>query len=126
MGVYYSDRSCHPLFNIFIDNLLKALRSGSRGVNMGDTKINSLIYADDIALIAKTQATLQKCLETREMHNHRNKYAFAPEKREVIAPASVLALRIFRASLSRTRNLNTLVHLIILESLSLRRVSTSN
>ena len=75
------------LFNVFIDDLPKALRSKNKGVNIGDTKINSLIYADDIVLIAKTQAGLQKCLKACERHSHRNKYAFAPEKCEVIAPA---------------------------------------
>ena len=32
------------LFNLFIDNLPKILRSRNEGINIGGTKINSLIY----------------------------------------------------------------------------------
>ena len=75
------------LFNIFIDDLPKILRSGNKGVNIGGEKINSLIYADDIVLISKTQTSLQKCLKACERHSRRNGYTFAPEKCEIISPA---------------------------------------
>ena len=75
------------LFNVFIDDLPKILRSGNKGVNIAGTKINSLIYADDIVLISKTQTSLQKCLKACERHSRRNGYTFAPEKCEIIAPA---------------------------------------
>ena len=75
------------LFNIFIDDLPRILRSKNKGVNIGENKINSLIYADDIVLISKNQQSLQKSLDACERHSRRNGYAFAPEKCEVIAPA---------------------------------------
>lgn len=75
------------LFNIFIDDLPKILRSGNKGVIIGGEKINSLIYADDIVLISKTQTSLQKCLKACERHSRRNGYTFAPEKCEIILPA---------------------------------------
>lgn len=59
---------------------------------MGDTKISSLIYADDIALTANTQVVLQEYLKACERCSYQNKCTFAPEKCEVIVPAyTVLA-----------------------------------
>lgn len=75
------------LFNVFIDDLPKCLRSKNKGINISGHKINSLIYADDIVVITKTKQELQKCLNACNRHSKRNKYAFAPEKCEIIAPA---------------------------------------
>ena len=74
------------LFNVFIDDLPRILRSKNKGVNIGENKINSLIYADDIVVISKSSQILQRCLRTCERHSRRNGYAFAPEKCEVILP----------------------------------------
>ena len=47
------------LFAIFIDDLLKTLNSSSEGIQIGNTNINNLAYADDIVLLANSKENLQ-------------------------------------------------------------------
>ena len=47
--------NCSPiLFSMFIDDLVKEINSLGLGINVGDTKVSVLLYADDIALISLT------------------------------------------------------------------------
>lgn len=60
------------LINVFVDDMPRVLRSKSKGINIGVNKINSLIYADDISLIANSQQPLRKCLDACERYSSRN------------------------------------------------------
>ena len=74
------------LFNVYINDLPMTLRERHSGVNIGGTKINSLLYADDIVLVSSTARQLQEMLRTCERNSKDHKYEFAPEKCEVIPP----------------------------------------
>lgn len=114
---------CSPLsllpFNIFIDNLPRILRYKNMLINIGESKINSLIYTDDIVLVSKNRQSLRKCLNTRERHSHRNVYAFAPEKCEVIALVYQVSTGDTTNVLSQISASAVLTHLIVSEYRSL-------
>ena len=92
------------LFNIFIDGLPKLLRRKHPGFPLGISKINSLLYADDIVLIATSQEQLQSMLDSCEQHSKEYEYKFSPSKCEVIAPTNVQAscLRIYGEELKQS------------------------
>ena len=71
------------LFNVYINDLPKTLRERHSGLNISGTKINSLLYADDIVLVTSSAQQLQNMLGTYERHSRDHKYEFAPEKCEV-------------------------------------------
>ena len=50
------------MFNIFINNLIDAIKSLDIGVNIDDEKIGILLYADDIVLMAENENDLQVLL----------------------------------------------------------------
>ena len=52
------------LFNIFVNNLPKLLRRGLPGLTFAGKKINALLHADDIVLIASSALQLQMMLDT--------------------------------------------------------------
>ena len=58
-------------FNVLTGDLPRIPRSKNKGINIGKNKINSLIYADDIVLISKSQQLLQRRLDICERHSHR-------------------------------------------------------
>ena len=74
------------LFNIFIDTLPRTLRRKHSSFLLGSHRINSLLYADDIVLVARTQEQLQSMLVTCEQHSISHGYVFSPSKCEIIAP----------------------------------------
>ena len=74
------------LFNVYINDLPKTLRERRSGLNICGTKINSLLYADDIVLVASSAQQLQNMLRTCERHSRGHKYEFAPSKCEVVPP----------------------------------------
>ena len=74
------------LFNVYINDLPKALRERHGGLNISGTKINSLLYADDIVLVTSPAQQLQNMLGTCERVSRDHRYEFAPEKCEVVAP----------------------------------------
>ena len=74
------------LFLIFINDLLLELHeSGFGGVNVGENlRVNSLGYADDLALFAESPAGLQKLLKICENWSKENGLEFAPTKSKII------------------------------------------
>ena len=54
------------LFNIYVNNLSKDLNSLDIGCTIGSTKINHLMYADDIVLVSASSKGLQSLLNTCE------------------------------------------------------------
>ena len=74
------------LFNVYINDLPKTLRERHSGLNISGTKINSLLYADDIVLVTSSAQQLQNMLGTYEKHSRDHKHELVPEKREVVPP----------------------------------------
>lgn len=72
--------------NILIYELPKSIRSQHYEVNIEKTKINSLIYAEDIVLITKNRTKFQDFIRTYEMHSLKNRCAISPEECKVIVP----------------------------------------
>lgn len=67
------------LFNVYINDLLMTLPERYSELNACGTKLNSLLYADDIAPVPSSAQQLQNMLRTCERHSRDHKYEFAPE-----------------------------------------------
>ena len=66
-GVLQGDTLSPTLFGLYINDLAIQLNQCNNGVMTGDRKVNCLLYADDLALIADSEENLQKLLEV--LHN---------------------------------------------------------
>jgi hypothetical protein len=73
------------LFNFFIDPLLQRLHTQPR-LKLGSILSNSLAFADDLELHAKTEETLEELLKTCEDWAHNNGMRFHPNKCQVLGP----------------------------------------
>ena len=63
-GVKQGDVLSPTLFNLFINGLINDLDNSSIDpVSVGDVKVTSLMYADDIILLSESQEGLQKSLD---------------------------------------------------------------
>ncbi len=51
------------MFNLFINDFIAYVKSLGIGINVGDSKVCILIYADDIVLMAETEEQLQTLLD---------------------------------------------------------------
>ena len=55
------------LFNLYVNDLIGEINSLEEGIEIGDERLNLLLYADDIVLVAPSEAGLQSmltCLNT--------------------------------------------------------------
>jgi Reverse transcriptase (RNA-dependent DNA polymerase) len=68
------------LFNFFIDDLLQELESSGILINCTTKRINSLAFADDIALVADNPINMQILLQISQNWSNRNGMRFAPKK----------------------------------------------
>lgn len=66
IGVRQGDPLSPTLFKIYVNDIVDSLKNtdNTTPVNIGEIKINCLLYADDIILISRTKSGLQKCLDT--------------------------------------------------------------
>lgn len=66
IGVRQGDNLSPTLFNLFINDLPAHIKHATNTdpVTLGITKLNCLMYADDIVLLSTSKAGLQKCIDT--------------------------------------------------------------
>ena len=66
IGVRQGDNLSPTLFNIFINDLVEAMKSTDRTdkVNIGNESINCLLYADDVVLMSTSNEGLQNSINT--------------------------------------------------------------
>lgn len=74
------------LYSCYVDDLPHLLEQKGPliSLNNNTTQINSLLFADDIALIAENVTDMEMLLGLCESHSHINNYRFAPTKCELI------------------------------------------
>ena len=70
------------LYSIYLDPLVEKLRAHGPRISFPNdsTGINSLLYADDIALIASSPRDLRRLLTTAEEDSLERGYRFSPQK----------------------------------------------
>lgn len=92
------------LYSIYLDPIVERLRTGpSIQLPLNDGKINCLLYADDIAIIAETAAKLKKLLLIAEEDSLARGYRFSPAKCVIVAPGQTTQ-RIYRLPLERVKS----------------------
>ncbi len=84
-GLFQGALSSPILFNLYINSLIKELNKEQIGLNIGKTKISSLMFADDIYLNAKTPENLQKLLDICAKWADRHKLTFNIKKSELLS-----------------------------------------
>ena len=68
LGVKQGDTISPTLFSIFINDLAKELVNSNLGVSLnGNLVVSTLLYADDIVLLADSEENLQLMLNITEM-----------------------------------------------------------
>ena len=72
------------LFNIYVDDLSVKLNSLSVGCILSNTKINHLMYADDLVLLAPSVAGLNKLIKTCEIYGSSHDILYNPSKSAVM------------------------------------------
>ena len=72
------------LFNIFINDLIEYLNEGCEGITFGDCKLNALLYADDLILIAENPHKLQSLLQSLSHWCLNNGMTINPEKTKIM------------------------------------------
>jgi hypothetical protein len=70
------------LYSIFIDDITDSVRKGPgfRSPWIGIDNFNILLYADDIAIVAKSEEDLNSLLKACSDHARENNYKFSPKK----------------------------------------------
>ena len=68
LGVRQGDTLSPNLSKIFINDLVERFGDGCDAVSLGDLKLNCLMYADDLVLVAQSERGLQNCLNKLETY----------------------------------------------------------
>jgi Reverse transcriptase (RNA-dependent DNA polymerase) len=83
IGLFQGSVLSPILYSWFINDFPRELREGP-GIELGGQIINSLLYADDIALIANDAQDMRRLLQMAERYQCRNNFLFNAAKCEVI------------------------------------------
>ena len=83
-GVRQGDPLSPTLFSIFIDDLIKHLKTNCRLLQVGDCQINSLFYADDMVIMAESEKELQTLLDELNSWCHKWQVKINEEKSKII------------------------------------------
>lgn len=68
------------LFSIYLDSLVSKIEALNCGTDIGDMKVDVLLYADDIVLLSRTKADMQRLLDEIYEFGARNDLVFNAEK----------------------------------------------
>ncbi len=63
-GVKQGDNLSPTLFSVFINDLVSDINGLDLGMDVGDSKLSILMYADDIVLMSDSEINLQRMLDT--------------------------------------------------------------
>lgn len=72
------------LFNLYINDLLEEITQLETGVDIGQTSVSVIVYADDIVLLTKSAEDLQSMMETLHAWSVKNSMVVNLEKSKVI------------------------------------------
>ncbi len=62
MGTRQGCNLSPTLFNIYVNDLIELLHKTCDLIDLGNVRLNSLMYADDLIVMARSGTGLQKCL----------------------------------------------------------------
>jgi hypothetical protein len=72
------------LFSIFINPLIASLCADNRGIKLGNKRIPSLLFADDIVLVARSESDLEKMISCTTEFCAKWKCAINPKKCDIV------------------------------------------
>lgn len=73
------------LYSIFINGLIKKLKSSGLGVKVsGEVTLECLFFADDIVLISENKENLQKLLDIVDKYSRKWRFEINPKKSEIV------------------------------------------
>ena len=114
IGLKQSDILSTILFNIYINDLPRQLLEDSRSSNIisdipyqDDTKINNLLFADDLAIFSLSKEDLQKRISTLEQYSNEWGLELNLSKTKIMIFNKQGATKEIQILLSRTRNQNS-------------------
>jgi hypothetical protein len=83
------------LFSLLVNPLADLLKRQGFGVHLGDIHIACLLYADDLVLIADSEAQLRDMLETATLFFQQWRFTVSERKLQVVAfgPGETQSLR---------------------------------
>ena len=90
------------LFSIYVDDLIVSLKNLRIGCHIGDLFIASIVYADDICLLAPCRSVLQSLLNECEKYGIQWCLTYNPTKSKVMLfgkPCSFTALKMYEKDL---------------------------
>ena len=73
------------LYSIFIDDLTEALQAAAPGLPLSHLIVHGILYADDIAAVARNPEELQRLMEAAEAHSLANGHRFNVGKCQIVA-----------------------------------------
>ena len=68
------------LFSLFINGLARELKKRGQGVDIGGRRVQMLLYADDIALLAETPDDLQRMFDVVSEYSRKWRFKVNPKK----------------------------------------------
>ncbi|XP_053380371.1 uncharacterized protein LOC128548876 [Mercenaria mercenaria] len=72
------------LFNLYINDLITAIKDLNIGIEIGNEKISILLYADDVALLAESPEDLQNMLDTVNIWCNNNNMLVNCDKSNIV------------------------------------------
>ena len=83
-GVRQGDTLSPTLFSIFINDLASIINRLNKGINIGNSQISILLYANDVVLLADSEAKLQEMLDHLHEWSTKWKISINKQKSKVI------------------------------------------
>ncbi|CAF1064992.1 unnamed protein product, partial [Brachionus calyciflorus] len=80
VGVRQGGIASPKLFSIYIESLLEEIERDKNGLQLTNTKIDVLAYADDLLLLSTTKKGLQELLNIVTSFGSKNEVKFNPDK----------------------------------------------